>query len=164
MRTCALAIVAAALLLAGCQLLAPRPSLPVTPAAVVELGSEAAAARLVDGRVEVQVAVPGSSGQQGSVSAITSSPAQGGMDTVYLLSYGGDTGGQWNTFVYGTAAPNVARVELDLPGGVGGQVVDGAWLVVLPDKDIVPEQLHWRFLAADGSPIREVEGLLSLGS
>ncbi|MDF2735818.1 MAG: hypothetical protein K0S97_2442 [Chloroflexota bacterium] len=98
------------------------------------------------------------------MSTITSSPAQGGMDTVYLLSYGGDTGGQWNTFVYGTAAPNVARVELDLPGGVGGQVVDGAWLVVLPDKDIVPEQLHWRFLAADGSPIREGEGLLSLGS
>ncbi len=160
----AAAIVAAALLLAGCQLLGGRPQLPVQSAAVVDLGSEAAAARLADGRVEVIVATPGDSDAPGAVSTITSSPAQPGTDTVFLLSYGGNTGGQWNTFVYGTASPNVAKVELDLPRGAGGQVVDGAWLVALSDKDITPDQLHWSFSAADGTMDREGEGLLSPGT
>lgn len=160
----AAAIVAAAVLLAGCQLLGGRPQLPVQSAAVVDLGPEAAAARLIDGRVEVLVATPGEGGDPGAVSTITSSSAQSGTDTVFLLSYGGNTGGLWNTFVYGTASPNVAKVELDLPGGAGGQVVDGAWLVALPDKDITPDQLHWSFSAADGTIVREGEGLLSPGT
>jgi hypothetical protein len=159
----AAAIVAAALLLAGCQLLGGRPQLPVQSAAVVDLGSEAVAARLIDGRVEVLVATRGESGEPGAVSTITSSPAKAGIDTLNLLSYGGNTGGKWNTFVYGTASPGVAKVELDLPGGVGSPVVDGAWLIALPDKDVVPDQLHWQFLGADGLTIREGDGLLTLG-
>ncbi len=156
-------MVAAAFLLAGCQLLGGRPERPIQSAAVVDLGSDAVAAQLIDGRIEVLVATPREGGEPGAASTITSSPARAGTDTVYLLSYGGNTGGDWNTFVYGTAASGIARVELDLPGGVGGRVIDGAWLVALPDKEVAPDQLHWRFLAADGGTVREGQGLLSPG-
>lgn len=159
----AAAMVAAAFLMAGCQVLGGRPELPVQSAAVVDLGSEAVAARMIDGRVEVLVARPRESGEPGAASTIASSPARAGTDTVNLMSYGGNTGEDWNTFVYGTAASGIARVELDLPGGVGGQVVDGAWLVALPDKEVAPDQLLWSFLAADGATVREGQGLLGPG-
>lgn len=152
---------AAALLLAGCQPVSARPSLPVPDAAVVELGSQAAAAQLRDGRVSVVVAVPAKrEGGGGSASVITSSAAAPG-GTVNLLSYGGATGEPWNTFVYGNAPPGIARVELSSSAGVGGQVVDGAWLIALPDLDVTPDQVHWRFLGLDGTVLRAGDGIVT---
>lgn len=159
-RMRAAAFIAAALLLVACQVLSGRPSLPVSAAAIVELGSEAAAAQLRDGRVSVYVAVPGQGGQAGTSSPIASSAAAP-AGTVNLLSYGGDTGEEWNTFVYGNAPPGVSRVELTMTGGVGGQVVDGAWLIVLPDLDVTPDDLHWRFLDLDGTTLTEGDGILT---
>lgn len=144
----------AALVLWGCQAAPERLLLPVAAGAVVELGGEAAAARLRNGRVEVLVAAPGAA----AVSLITSSPAVA-AGTVALLSYGGETDQAWNTFVYGNAPPGVARVELTLSGATGGRVVEGAWLVVLPDRDVVPDQLHWRFLGPGGEIVQQGDGI-----
>jgi len=118
---------------------------------------------LRDGRVDVIVAVPGKDGTSGSLSTITSSPA-GPDGSVNLLSYGGNTGERWNTFVYGNAPLNVARVELDMPGGTGGQVIDGAWVIVLPDRDVTPDQLHWQFLGPDDEVVLEGDGIRTAGS
>ena len=77
-----------------------------------------------------------------------------------MISYSG-TGDEWNTFVYGSAVPGTVRVEIEPSGGVGGQVVDGAWLVVLRDEDVQWSDLHWRMLAADGSELRSGVGVLT---
>jgi hypothetical protein len=154
-KVAAAAVVAATIVLVGCQPIG-RPTLPVSASAVVDLGAETAAAQLSNGRVAVLVAVPGQSAPR----TITSSAAAPG-GTVNMLTYGGTEAGRWNTFVYGNAPADVVRVELTLSGGVGGQVVDGAWLIVLPDPDMTPDVLHWRFLGQDGSALREGEGVLS---
>ena len=109
------------------------------------------------------VAVPGRDGTNGKPSTITSSPA-GPEGRVNLLSYGGNTGERWNTFVYGNAPLNVARVELDLPGGLEGQVIDGAGVIALPDSDVTPDQLHWQFLGPDDEVVLEGDGIRTAGS
>ncbi|HWP62950.1 MAG TPA: hypothetical protein VNO86_05725, partial [Candidatus Binatia bacterium] len=149
-------------LAAGCAVRAVDPAtlLPVSPAAVVRIGDAAAAALATHGRVEVWVARR--EGGQPVANPITASAATPPLlDRVLLVSYGGETGEAWNTFVYGTAEPGTARVELLSFEGVGGQVVDGAWLVVLRERDVGPDELHWRFHAADGSVRREGSGLRS---
>jgi hypothetical protein len=149
-------------LVGGCAVRAVDPAtlLPVKPAAVVRLDDGAAAAALArDGRIEVWVAR-----REGGEVRVQSIAGSGGAvplleDRVHLASHGGDTGEAWNTFVYGTAEPGTARVQLDGFEGLGGQVVDGAWLIVLREKDVTPEQLHWRFLRPDGSVRREGSGI-----
>lgn len=119
----------------------------------------AAAALVTHGRVEVWVARPEPFGE-GEVGPITASAAVPPLvDRVLLLSYGGETRQEWNTFVYGTAEPGTVRVELVGFEGLGGQVVDGAWLIVLRETDVTPDQLRWRFLRADGSVRREGSGI-----
>ena len=158
------AVLATAVVIGGCAAFSSRPSLPVDPAGVVQIGPDAAAARINDGRVEVIVATPGVADEAGAVSTITSSNAPRGANSVFLLSYGGATSDEYNTFVYGTAAPGVSRVDLGWPSSAGGNVVDGAWLVALHEKDVAPDQIHWRFLGADGQPTSEGSGLLNPGS
>ncbi len=136
----------------------PAALLPVKPTAVVRFGDAAGAALATQGRVEVWVARR--EGGEPTANPITASAAVPPLlDRVLLVSYGGETGADWNTFVYGTAEPGTARVELDGFEGLGGQVADGAWLIVLRQKDVIPEQLHWRFLRADGTVRREGSGL-----
>jgi hypothetical protein len=133
--------------------------LPVPPGAVVRFEGVAAAALISQGRVEVWVARPELIGE-GKVGPITASAAVPPLvDRVFLLSYGGETRQEWNTFVYGTAEPETARVELVGFEGLGGQVVDGAWLIVLREKDVTPDQLRWRFLRPDDSVRREGTGI-----
>ncbi len=149
-------------LVGGCAVRAVDPAtlLPVKPAAVVRLDDGAAAAALArDGRIEVWVAR-----REGGEVRVQSIAGSGGAvplleDRVHLASHGGDTGQAWSTLVYGTAEPGTARVQLDGFEGLGGQVVDGAWLIVLREKDVTSAQLHWRFLGSDGSVRREGSGL-----
>ncbi len=148
-----------AVLVAACtSVVDPAALLPVQPAAVVRFGDEAAAALATHGRVEVWVARR--EGGEPTANPITASAAVPPLeDRVLLLSYGGQTRLEWNTFVYGTAEPGTARVELAGFEGLGGQVVDGAWLIVLRETDVTPDQLHWRFLRPDGSVRRAGSGL-----
>lgn len=137
----------------------PARLLPVPPEAVVRFDGLAAAALTTHGRVEVWVARPDPPGK-GTVNPITASAAvPPHEDRVLLLSYGGEPRHEWNTFVYGTAEPGTARVELDGVEGLGGEVVAGAWLIVLRETDVTPEQLHWRFLRPDGSVRRAGDGI-----
>lgn len=79
--------------------------------------------------------------------------------STHLLSLGGDTGDEWNSYFYGTAPADVSRVTLDGLGAVGGQVVDGAWVLALRERDLVPDDMHWTFVDAFGQTIRSGTGI-----
>lgn len=79
---------------------------------------------------------------------------QGGPPNVYLLSSGGETGAVYNSWVYGLAPAGAATFEVaGATDALGGQVVDGAFVVALKAKDVQPVDLHWTFRAADGSVV-----------
>ena len=58
---------------------------------------------------------------------LASAELLGGQGLVWLYSAGGDTGSEWNTYVFGIASPDVSRVEVEGVDGVGGRVEDGAY-------------------------------------
>lgn len=65
--------------------------------------------------------------------------------------------------VYGTAGPDIAKVEVDAETlGAGGAVVNGTWLVVIPqgDTDLALAKLPWRFIGHDGSVVESGDGTL----
>jgi len=144
---------AVSVLIAACQGVEPS-TLPVRPEAVIDLGSALAAARLSNGSVEVLV--QDSSGTRSGASA---RPARADKNTVHLASSGGDTGTEFNTYVYGTAVPGVSLVRLSGFDGLGGQIVDGTWVIVLREKDVTPTDLQWEFHAPDGSVRASGEGI-----
>jgi len=126
-------------------------SLGLDPRGVVDIGT-AAVGPLVqpDGRVTI-VAVRPVDGAW-SASPLTTSPGAPGTDSLHLLSWGGATGEEWNTIVYGTAAPGTVRVVLDgYPDQRGGMVVDGAWVIALREQDLGPPDIRWTFIDADGT-------------
>lgn len=136
----------------------PAEQLGLDPRSVVNVDGSGIAARIVTG--DVQVVVLSREGSEWVASAITSSKGAAGTHSVHLLSYGGNTGQEWNTLVYGTAQRNVARVTVDgFDRPIGGDAVDGAWIVVLREKDVVPDQLITSFLGADGSIIELGKGI-----
>lgn len=125
--------------------------LGIDPAAVVDIGTAGVAPVIEpDGRVAIVVIRV----QKGEwvATPVTASPGRAGTDSLHLVSYAGATGEEWNTFVFGTAAPGTERVELaGFPGLRGGRVVDGAWIIALREQDVGPQDLEWRFVADDGS-------------
>lgn len=125
--------------------------LGIDPEAVVDIGTAGVAPTIEpDGRVGI-VAIRLLDGAW-VATPITASPGRIGTDSLHLVSYGGATGEDWNTFVFGTAAPGTERVELaGFPDQRGGRVVDGAWIVALRERDVGPGDLEWRFIAGDGS-------------
>lgn len=87
--------------------------------------------------------------------------AQGGMEAEAGGGWRGNTvaitgfpagASEAGTYVYGTADPGVARVNVAGLGAVGGDVRDGVWIVYLPDASLygTPERVAWQFLDADG--------------
>jgi len=120
-------------------------------AAVVDIGNAVVAPSVeTHGRVSV-VAVRWRDGEW-VVSPLSSSQGPAGVDSLHLISYGGATGDEWNTFAFGTAQPGTVRVELSgYPDQRGGTVVEGAWVVALREKDVLPVDLEWRFIADDGA-------------
>ncbi|MGH2456833.1 MAG: hypothetical protein ACRDHD_11335 [Candidatus Limnocylindria bacterium] len=153
-------LLAAACLLAGCQddiaSLAAREGL--AGGSIVRLSEGyAVAARARGGRAEVLAFL--FDGERWSVQALASADVTG-SESVQLVSYDGETGEEWNTFVYGLAGPSVSRVRLAGRLGVGGQVVDGAWVVALRDRGLGPADIHWSFVSAQGGALRVGSGLL----
>lgn len=76
-----------------------------------------------------------------------------------LVSLDGETGDEWNTWVYGTAPETVSRVDLIGLDGEGGRVVDGAWVIVLRDRGVTPDDIHWAFLDALGATVESGVGI-----
>jgi hypothetical protein len=73
---------------------------------------------------------------------------------VYLLSYGGESGLTYNTFVFGRAPAHAARVELaGFAQSLQSPIVAGAFVVALKEKDVSPNDLHWTFLSGNGTVI-----------
>lgn len=146
------AALAATLVAAACSSTAPSPVGPF--GAVVEIPPDRAAVQVANGVVSVVIIEPGR-----PPGAITASRAAPGTNSGHLYSFDGNTGLEWNTFFYGTAASDVARVEIDRPGAVGGTVAAGTWLIVLRDKGVTPDDLHWRFLDASGVVVASGSGV-----
>ena len=125
--------------------------LGIDPATVVDVGTAALAPTVgSDGKVTI-VAIHRQDGEW-VTSSLTSSPGPGGADSLHLFSYDGETGEEWNSFVYGTAAPGTVRVELEgFPDQRGGLVVGGAWIIALREKGMGPQDIKWRFIGDDGA-------------
>ena len=75
------------------------------------------------------------------------------------MSFGGATGDKWNSIFYGTAPPTVSRVVLQGLDAEGGQVVEGAWALVLREKDLTPDQMRWQFVDAFGRVVDSGTGI-----
>lgn len=124
--------------------------LGINPASLVDVGS-AALAPMVGGDGRVSVVVVHQRNGEWVADPITSSTGPANADSLHLITYGGATGDEWNTFVFGTAAPGTLRVELaNFPDQRGGTVVDGAWIIALREKDLTPQDIEWRFIGVDG--------------
>jgi hypothetical protein len=72
---------------------------------------------------------------------------------LHLQSLDGETGEEWNTFVYGAAAATVSRVQIEGYEGEGGRVVDGTWVVALRERGLGPDDLRWSFVDALGEVV-----------
>lgn len=81
------------------------------------------------------------------------------VSSLNLLSLDGDTGDEWNTWVFGTAPDGVSRVELAGYEGEGGRVVDGAWVIVLRDRGLTPDDITWRFVDSLGAVLDSGVGI-----
>jgi hypothetical protein len=139
-----LALLALSLTLSGCALYqaAPTPA-PVPPQLLVSIDT-------VDGTIGVFRAAGRLHlwiGNDVTSQAETTPP------TVHLISYGGETGLTYNSFVFGTAPPGAVRVELAGFQAIGGDVKGGAYVLAVRDKEVLPTQLNWTFLAAGGAVV-----------
>jgi hypothetical protein len=76
--------------------------------------------------------------------------------SVHLVSDAG--GSAWRGIVYGSAPPEAAWVRLSV-ASTGGAVVDGLWAIGVRSP-LRPEQVQWRFEAADGTVLLSGSGEL----
>jgi hypothetical protein len=130
----------------------------LAPESIVRLTDEwAVAARRDDTNVRVMSLSPDPDGNW--TSGMLASGTGSGPPTVHLISAGGETATEWNTYVYGTAPVGASRVTLTGFETEGGQVVDGAWVLALRDKDVAPTDLEWQFLDALGRVIDSGSGI-----
>lgn len=119
------------------------------PAHVVDLGDAAVATRA--GGPGMQVVLVGQD-VDGSwrTTVIAGSDARPGTNTSGSVS-GSGLDIDWSTFVFGTAAPDVARVSAGrLPDARGGVVIGGMWVVASTAESVSPEDLTIDFLTDDG--------------
>jgi hypothetical protein len=87
--------------------------------------------------------------------------ASGRTDEVsaHLVSAGGDTGDEWNSYLFGTAPASASRVVVAEFASSGGQVTDGAWVLAFREKDLHPDQLSWSVLDATGAILHSGSGI-----
>ena len=132
----------------------------LAPAAVVRLEDDLAVVAVRDaGQVRVMEFAQTASGTW-TKEPIATSATGTGASSAHLLSSGGDTGTEWNSYFYGTAPPSVSRVVLEDFDAVGGQVVDGAWVLVLREEDLTPDDMRWTFVDAVKRVIESGTGIL----
>lgn len=77
-----------------------------------------------------------------------------GQTWLALMSTGGEIPPRtYYSWVYGNAPPGAAKFETTLPGGAGGEVVDGVFVLALPQQELQVSMLVWRFVNAAGEVI-----------
>jgi len=149
----------AATLLAGCQadLGAVARDDRISADAIVRLADTfAVAARRTGSHVEV-LAFSATADEEWEVQVVASGSADG--VTAHLVSMGGDTGDEWNSYFYGTAPGSASRVVVEGFATAGGQVTDGAWVLAIRQKDLRPDQLTWSVLDATGAILHTGAGI-----
>lgn len=154
-RALAAAVIATLIvaLVGACQSTAPTVSIPLPHVvARVETPDGFAGVARKDFRLSLIL------GDGRTASEVSSGEDHPHEATVHLATYGGETGTAMNSYVWGNAPPRAVRVQLSL-GGVGGQVVDGLYVVALPDKEVRPDALRWSFLDAGGRAVEEGTGI-----
>lgn len=128
----------------------------VAPSAIVRLSDElAVAARRASDGAEVLV-FDAVGGDGWTAEAIAN--GSGGDVTAHLVTMGGTTGQEWNSFFFGTAREAASRVVVDGLVGTGGRVADGAWVIAFRERDLSPHQLRWSVLDALGDVIASGTG------
>lgn len=147
-------VVAIAAIATACSLALPSPP-PRTPppfaVAIQTADGPAGLVRTVSG-LDLYVGVDGGSG--GPVTGV----ARASPPTVHLLTFGGETRRFTNSFVFGYAPVGSAAVVVN---DVRQPVVDGLYLVALPDSDIPADALSWRFLGPTDAVVLEGRGVLT---
>lgn len=129
----------------------------LAPDAVVRLSEGAAVAARRDA-TDVSVLWFDHEAGDWETQEIASSRIPNQASSLRLMSMGGETGLDWNSFVYGTAPAAVSAVQLDGFDGEGGHVSDGVWVIALREKDISPNDLHWKFVDATGLTVESGDG------
>ena len=131
----------------------------LAPAAIVRLATDrAVAARFDGGRVRV-IEFRTDEEDRWVAQEIASADDGGGPSSANLFSLGGDTSDEWNSYFYGTAPNAVSRVTVEGLAAEGGQVVEGAWVVVLRERDLTPDEMRWKFVDAFGRVIDSGTGI-----
>ena len=86
---------------------------------------------------------------------VTSTPT-GSAPTVHLYAQGGETGRQWNTFVFGEAPVGAMAIQVN---GSRAAVRDGLYVVGLAVRELPPDALVWSFLGVGDGVIAQGSGL-----
>jgi len=97
-------------------------------------------------------------GAGGWVAQVVAS-GDGAGTTAHLVTMGGETGDDWNSYLYGTAPDSASRVVVDGFTAVGGQVSNGAWVLAFRQTDLLPDQLSWDVVDATGLIIESRVGI-----
>ena len=117
----------------------------VDPATLVELPDRWMGVRLAPRDIAVISFTPDDGGGYDSKLASRSDFAAPGENTIFM------SGGSGGALLFGTAAPDIDRVEIDWDvQAYGGKVRNGVWIMWLPTPDSPMEHL-WQFVRADGS-------------
>ena len=131
----------------------------LAPSAIVRLAVDRAVAASVDGgRVRV-TEFRTDEEDRWVMQEIANSDDGGGPSSANLFSLGGETGDEWNSYFYGRAPNGVSRVTVEGFAAEGGQVVEGAWIVVLRERDLIPDDMRWEFVDAFGGVIDSGTGV-----
>jgi hypothetical protein len=135
----------------------------LAPASIVRLADDlAVVARRDDGGVRVMELAQGAT-RGWTMTTLAASSTGLGNASARLLTAGGDTGTEWNTYLYGTAPSSVSRVVLEDYDARGGQVVAGAWVLVLRETDLTPDDMDWQFVDALGRIVDSGTGIFPPG-
>lgn len=152
-------VVAATVILAGCtsDLGSIARAASIDPAAVTRLSETfAVAVRRTGSGVEV---VALQRDRDGTWAAQVIASGTGGAISAHLMTMGGQTGEEWNSFLYGTAPVTASRVTVSGPMAAVGRVSDGAWILALRQKDVRPSLLSWSVTDANGFVVASGTGV-----
>lgn len=58
----------------------------------------------------------------------------------------------------------MSRVAVEGLDGLGGQVVDGAWVLVFEEKGLTTDDMEWQFLDAFGNVVDSGTGIFPPGA
>jgi hypothetical protein len=150
--TRSLAAILMSMLLSACAPSAPSMAdaaeaavrVDVDPATLVAAGQVIVGVR-ADRSTAYVVAFTQDGGSVATQVVASSSPVEFAANHVHLA--GGPVDG---SVLWGTADPTVQRVVVAHEGAVGGRVIDGLWVVVVPGVEN-PLPLEWTFVRGDGS-------------